>query len=136
MPRKRTWYPTKKLIIKIHKDMLEEFGGRPEFDRGINVFDAILEEVKKTRGVYRKAAVLLRRMATGRIFDDGNHRTAFEVTFMFLQLNDAEMKVKDTKKIIRFIKDIWFYNIDEIEAWLRNGQVPKESYSCSEGKHE
>jgi death-on-curing family protein len=116
--------------------MLEKFGGRSGFDRGINVFDAFLEEVKETKGIYRKAAVLLRRLATGRIFDDGNHRTAFEVTFTFLQLNDAEMKVTNIQKIITFIKDIWYYDIDEIEAWLRNGQIPKESDSCSEGKHE
>jgi death-on-curing family protein len=116
--------------------MIEKFGGRSGFDRGIAVFDAILEEVKKTKGIYRKAAVLLRRLATGRIFDDGNHRTAFEVTFTFLQLNDAEMKVKDTQKIIRFIKDILFYDINEIEAWLKNGQVPQRTNSCSEEKRE
>jgi len=104
MPRKRIWYPTKTFVIKTHKIMLEKFGGRPGFDRGIEVFDVILREVKKTRGIYRKAAVLLRRLATGRIFDDGNHRTAFEVTFTFLQLNDAEMKVQNAQKIIRFIK--------------------------------
>jgi len=116
--------------------MIEKFGGRSGFDRGITVFDAILEEVKETKGIYRKAAILLRRLATGRIFDDGNHRTAFEVTFTFLQLNDAEMKVKDTQKIIRFIKDILFYDLDEIEAWLKNGQVPQKADSCSEEKRE
>lgn len=134
MLRKRIWYPTKTFVIKAHKIMLEKFGGRPGFDRGIEVFDPILEEVKKTKGIYHKAAVLLRRLAIGRIFDDGNHRTAFEVTFTFLQLNDAEMKVKNTQKIIRFIKDILFYDIDEIEAWLRNGQVPQEADSHSEEK--
>ena len=116
--------------------MLEKFGGRSGFDRGIEVFDVILGEVKKTKGIYRKAAVLLRRLATGRIFDDGNHRTAFEVTFTFLQLNDAEMKVQDAQKIIRFIKDIWFYDINEIEAWLRDGQVPQEADSHSKEKCE
>jgi death-on-curing family protein len=121
-------------VIKTHEIMLEKFGGRPGFDRGIDVFDVILREVKKTRGIYRKAAVLLRRLATSRIFDDGNHRTAFEVTFTFLQLNDAKIKVQNAQKIIRFIKNILFYNIDEIEAWLRNGQVPKEADSRSEEK--
>ena len=104
MPRKRIWYPTKSFVIKAHEIMIEKFGGRSGFDRGIAVFDAILEEVKKTKGIYRKAAVLLRRLANGRIFDDGNHRTAFEVTFTFLQLNDTEMKVKGTQKIISLLK--------------------------------
>jgi len=136
MPRKRIWYPTKTFVIKTHGIMLKKFGGHPGFDRGIEVFDGILREVKKTRGIYRKAAVLLRRLATGRIFDDGNHRTAFEVTFTFLQLNNAEMKVQNAQKIIRFIKNILFYNIDEIEAWLKNGQVPQEADSRSEEKFE
>jgi len=131
MPRKRIWYPTEAFVIKTHEIMLEKFGGYPGFDRGIEVFDVILREVKEARGIYRKAAVLLRRLATGRIFNDGNHRTAFEVTFTFLQLNHTKMKVKNAQKIIKFIKNILFYNIDEIEAWLRNGQVPQEANSRS-----
>lgn len=137
MSRKRTWYPNKTFVIEAHDIMLEKFGGRSGFDRGMNVFDAILGEVKKTKGIYRKAAVLLKRMAIGRIFDDGNHRTAFEVTKTFLEMNSTKMKVKDSKKIIKFIKDIWFYNTDEIEVWLMDGQVPqcaRTSYEDSSEK--
>jgi hypothetical protein len=33
----------------------------------------------------------------------------------------------DELKVIRFMKDIKSYNVIEIEAWLRDGKVPKKS---------
>jgi len=61
----------------------------------------------------------------GRIFKDGNHRTAFEIAKIFLEMDGKKMKITDTEKIIRFIKDIRQYNIDEIENWLENGEISK-----------
>jgi len=45
--------------------MLREFGGYPGLRSNGEVFKSILREVKKTRGIYRKAAVLLRKLNTG-----------------------------------------------------------------------
>ena len=60
-------------------------------------------------------------------FADGNHRTAYEVTKTFLEMNGGEMKVVDLREVITFIKDIRCYSIDEIEAWLKYGKVQKRS---------
>jgi hypothetical protein len=35
------------------------------------------------------------------------------------------MKITNTEKIIRFIKDIRQYEIDEVEAWLEYGEISK-----------
>jgi prophage maintenance system killer protein len=100
--RKRTWYPTENFISKTHKIMLEGFGGHPGIERGLVVFNVIIEEAKREKGIYRKAATFLRRIVVDRIFKDGNHRTAFEVTKTSLEMNGKKIKINDTEKIIRF----------------------------------
>jgi prophage maintenance system killer protein len=119
----KTWYPNEELVQKIHETMLEKYGGWPGFERGMNVFQSIITEMKAARGIYRKAAILLRGVVTGRIFKDGNHRTAQALTETFLEMNNAPMYIQDSKEIIRFIKNILYYNIDEIEAWLKHGKT-------------
>lgn len=118
------WYPERALIILIHEDMIKRFGGRLGFERGIEVYDVVVKEVKGTHGsLYRKAAVFLKSMVNARIFADGNHRTAYVVTDVFLDENGAEIRTSNQQEIIRFIKDIKTYSIKEIEVWLRDGKV-------------
>jgi hypothetical protein len=38
-------------------------------------------------------------------------------------MNEAELKEKDDQKIIKFIKDIRKYSIEEIEGWLKDGTL-------------
>jgi len=89
-------------------------------------FDVVLAKVRVESGLYRKAAVLLREVVGCRIFVDGNHRTAYEVVKTFLVMNGGTMAAEDQKDVIRFIKSVASYTVDEIEAWLRYGKVPKE----------
>ena len=119
----KTWYPNEELVQKIHETMLEKYGGWPGFERGMNDFQSIITEMKTTKGIYRKAAILLRGTVTGRIFKDGNHRTAQALVETFLEMNNAPMYIQDSKEIIKFIKNILHYNIDEIEAWLKHDKT-------------
>jgi death-on-curing family protein len=119
------WYPDEAFVIETHKEMLEKYGGYPGFERGIIQFHIVLEEVKKSRGdVHTKAAIFLQRLVNVRIFKDGNHRTAYEVTDTFLRMNGARININDEKEIIRFIKHIKEYTIEQVEGWLENGKVP------------
>lgn len=129
------WYPDEKFVEKTHDLMLKKYGGHPGFNVGIEVYKHILDEIKTAKGIYHKAAILLRKLATIQIFQNGHHRTAFEVTKTFLEMNDAKIKTQNKKEIIRFIKYILYYNIDEIEAWIRNGEVPQKSRENSSKKH-
>jgi len=70
------WCPDEAIVVHMHETMLEKYGGWPGFERGIIVFRSVLADMKAAKGIYRKAAFLLRRIVTGRIFKDGNHRTA------------------------------------------------------------
>lgn len=124
----RIWYPDESIVLQVHEELLEQFGGHPEFERGIDLFSVVLKEVKDARGIYGKAAVLLRRLVDVRIFCDGNHRTAYSVTDIFLRMNGKRIHEDSERKVIRFIKDVKCYTVDDIEAWLRDGQIPKRSH--------
>jgi death-on-curing family protein len=119
------WYPDDAFVIQTHEEMLEKYGGYPGFERGIIQFRLVLTRVKASRGnIYRKGAILLQGMVNGRVFLDGNHRTAYEVTDTFLRENGERIKIQDEQKVIRFIKDIKQYSIEQVEDWLENGKVP------------
>jgi prophage maintenance system killer protein len=113
----KTWYPNAELVLKIHEIMLQKYGGWPGFERGMNVFQSILAEMKVAKGIYRKAAILLRGIVTGRIFKDGNHRTAQALTETFLEVNNASMYIQGSKEIIRFIKSILHYKLGLLKAF-------------------
>ena len=122
------WYPDDVFVLQTHEEMLKKYGGYPGFERGIGQFDLVLAEVKASRGsVYRKAAMLLQRMVNVRIFQDGNHRTAYEVADTFLRMNGKRIKIADQQKVIRLIKDIKQYSIEQIASWLENGEAPQGS---------
>jgi prophage maintenance system killer protein len=103
--------------------MIKAVGGWSGFQVGMQPYETYLKEVKATPGLYRKAAVLLQNIAMGRMFKDGQHRTAFVVTKDFLEHNGGEFKEKDEVKLIRFIKDIRKFSIDEITSWLEYGST-------------
>jgi len=126
---KDVWYPDEKLVLEIHKTILEKYGGWQGYERGINVLFYILTDAKKAKGIYNKAAVFLRKLVVGRIFVDGNHRTAQAITEIFLEMNNTQMKVQETEEIIRFIKHILEYDLEEIAEWLENGTTKRSNQS-------
>ena len=117
------WYPPDWFIEQVHDAMIQHIGGWTGFEVGLEPYHSFLKEVKAAEGIYHKAAILLKCIATSRIFQDGHHRTAYIVTKTFLEKNDSEFKEKDEQIIIRFIKDVRTYSIEEIEGWLRNGKL-------------
>ena len=60
------------IVLETHRIMIEKYGGRLGFERGTEAFKHILADVKIAKGIYRKAAILLRRLVTDRIFKDGS----------------------------------------------------------------
>ena len=116
----KVWYPPDEFLVKAHDIMIKRYGGWTGFETGLKPYHKLIEEAKRAKGVYRKAAILLRGIATSRIFQDGHHRTAFIVTKTFLEVNDVKPMQKSDPEIIKFIKDIRQHNIDEIESWLKN----------------
>lgn len=53
------------------------------------------------------------------------------ITETFLEMNNMQMKIQKSKEIIKFIKGILCYNIDEIEEWLKYGTTKGSEESVS-----
>ena len=117
------WYPSEAFVEKAHEIMIERYGGHTGFERGINIYLCLIEEIKQIEGTYMKAAMLLQGIAVRRIFQDGNHRTAYIATKTFLEMNDGEINEKDDLKVIKFIKEIRNYNLNQVESWLKDGKL-------------
>lgn len=49
MPQENIWYPDKEFVVKVHDRMLEKFGGFQGFERGLKIFDFILEKLKQQK---------------------------------------------------------------------------------------
>ena len=119
----KIWYPSDDFLIFAHDIIIECYGYWSGFELGIEPYHHIINETEEVEGIYRKAAILIKGIATTRIFQDGHHRTAFEVTKTFLEMNGAEFKEKDELKIIKFMKGIRKFDIEQIEGWLKNGTL-------------
>ena len=120
-----TWYPRRELIVYIHDEQIKKYGGRMGFHRDPSLLDMIVRETRKYEGdIYQKAAFLLSKIIYTHVFKDGQHRTAFATTEMFLRKNGARIYYRDYKEAQRFLKEIGQYKIDEIAEWLRHGRHP------------
>jgi len=117
------WYPDADFVVWVHGVVLERFGGHAGFERGVGVFGFVLQKVKAETGLYRRAAVLLVELVRCRMFADGNHRTAFEVTKTFLEMNGGALASEGLGDVVRFIKNINSYSVEEVEKWLKYGKI-------------
>ena len=101
------WYPNERFIEEMHTMVLKEWGGHTGYEAGIIILTPILEEVKKAKDAYVKAAILLRSLIVSpRIYGDGNHRTALITTEIFLKRNGKKIYTTNTQETYKFIKDI------------------------------
>jgi len=121
------WYPNKDFVEDTHILMLERYGGFTGYERGIDVFDTILEDARKTEDMFRKAAIFLYDICGKRMFKDGNHRTAIVTTRTFLVKNGMNLGTNDPEKIYKFVKSIAYHSVDDIEKWIKYGSVEESS---------
>ena len=123
------WYPNERFIEEAHELCIREYGGYMGYETGIGLYKVILKEVKESEGIFRKAAVLLRRLAVRpTIFQDGNHRVAWMATVTFLNNNGKTTWTDDSEAIYTFIKDVPCYSIEQIAWWLENGPQTETSH--------
>jgi death-on-curing family protein len=100
-------------INKIHKVMIETYGGLPGEVRPGGV-DSVLNSIYYHEGgLAEKAAYLLSRLAKGHIFNDANKRTAYFATLYLVQLNDSDFKGINIKEISQEMNKIASLPIDD-----------------------
>ena len=83
--------------------------------------------------LFMKAAAVLYSFITFHPFVDGNKRTAFETTKMFLRLNGYELltSAEDGVTFTRAIAERRITDIDKIATWLQKHSKRKLIYSFS-----
>jgi death-on-curing protein len=114
-------------VIQIHDVLLEKFGGLPGL-RDENLLLSALEAPKLVLGgteiypsIHEKGAAYLFFLARNHPFNDGNKRTAYFCTRMFLELNNVRLTFKK-EKLEDLVVDVaqGKINKDKIALFLKN----------------
>lgn len=107
--------------VTFHEQQIELFGG----DTGIRDLGALESALFRPQTGYyedliEEAAALWESMAQNHPFVDGNKRTAFAVTDVFLRINGLTITASPDE-IIEFIYSLYdarTFNFEELATWL------------------
>lgn len=96
-------YLSKDQIILIHDKIIEVFS-KEKGKMNLGNLEATLERVEGYKGedqeaLFWKATILLERIILGHPFIDGNKRTAYEATKLFLQTNGYVLNAEEDEVI-------------------------------------
>lgn len=124
-----TELPTPTEIIEIHKEIerengLTHTGSRRRFPK--QTLAGILAEIDEHDGVYLRAGALLKRLISTHLFEDGNKRTAWTVTRLYLDDNGTEPAVRDSDHVAPILRRIQRFDADELAEWLETGEIDEE----------
>ncbi len=79
-------------------------------------------------GTFLRGAVLLRKLITSHYFEDGNKRTAWATTVLYLERCSAE-PAESGESVERILKRIRRYDAREIAEWLATGDLDRDRLS-------
>lgn len=85
----------------------------------------LLDEARGFDGVYLRAAFLLRKLITSHLFEDGNKRTAWSVTWFYLERHGLAPVEQDVS-VERVLRRIRRYDVEEIADWLEFGELDRD----------
>lgn len=117
--------PTPETILTIHEEIEDEYDMKY---RGVRVaapklkLREILQDAADHDTLYGRAAFLLRKLVTAHLFEDGNKRTAWAVTRIYLERND-ESPAEHGLPVERVLRRIRRYDVDELAEWLETGDL-------------
>ena len=108
-------------ILAIHEDQIERYGGAHGI-RDPGLLEAAL--FRPQTGYYEtlidEAAALWESLSQNHPFVDGNKRTAFAATFVFLAINglDVTSSDDDSQVFILELYDSGGVNFENLQSWL------------------
>ena len=108
-------------ILAIHEDQIERYGGAHGI-RDPGLLEAAL--FRPQTGYYDtlidEAAALWESLSQNHPFVDGNKRTAFAATFVFLAINglDVTSSDDDSQAFILDLYDSGGVNFENLQSWL------------------
>ncbi len=109
-------------VVAIHDMQIERFGGGDGL-RDPGALESALYRPQSGyyKNVIQEAAALWESLSQNHPFVDGNKRTAFVSTFLFLSVNNIEVTAS-SKKALEFVMNCYensIANYETFEAWLR-----------------
>jgi death-on-curing protein len=121
--------PTPVEIIEVHEEIEESYGLTYTGISSVlpeQTLENILDDIDDFDGVYLRAAGLLRRLISVHIFEDGNKRTAWTVTRLYLEDNDAEPAMRDPERVATVLRRIQRFDTHELAEWLKTGNLDED----------
>jgi prophage maintenance system killer protein len=88
----------------------------------------LVSDVAEYDGTFLRAAALLRKLITSHYFEDGNKRTAWATTVLYLERCSAEPAERGTS-VEQVLKRIRRYEVCEIAEWLATGKLDRDRLS-------
>jgi len=124
------WVP-RDSIIKMHDDQINKYGGCPG---GVNeaLLDSALAKPQqnwfygKSLTIFQLAAEYTSGLTCNHAFSDGNKRTGFVVTYVFLKLNGYSLNVPTPDEVEQTMVEIASGNLtqEDIANWLKTNSQP------------
>ena len=121
---------SKKLVLYIHYDQIEQHGGSFEL-RDITLLESALDKPRnkfhydKNSDIFDLAASYGTGLSINHPFVDGNKRVSFQAMFVFLGLNGFEIDAPEEEVVIKMLllaegklKE------KELSGWLRENSIP------------
>jgi len=113
-------------ILAIHERVLEETGGLHGIrDLGLLFSIAVKPQTilggeEMYQGLFVKAASLIESLIQYHVFSDGNKRTAFLATVVFLAMNGYLLKTSE-KEAYAFVMNVTKkkFDLKEVAIWLK-----------------
>lgn len=96
-------YLSTEQVMLIHEEIIESFS-KEKGNMSPGNLEATLQRVEGYKGddkdaLFWKASILLERIILGHPFIDGNKRTAYEATRVFLEVNGHALKASEDEAI-------------------------------------
>ena len=114
-------------VIAIHADQIERYGGGPGF-RDPGLLEAAL--FRPQTGYYPslidEAAALWESLSQNHPFVDGNKRTAFAATYVFLLINGLRITAsdEDAQDFVLGLYETNQLNFETLRIWLLDNTKP------------
>jgi len=120
--------PTPEEILATHEEIEEAYDMTHTGVRALMPemkLQRIVDDAAEADGVFQRAAILLRRLISAHIFEDGNKRTAWVTTRKFLEAH-GEGPAERTPGAERVLYRIQRFDTEEIATWLRTGEIDED----------
>lgn len=122
-------FPTPDEVVEIHERIEERYnlthtGTRATLPK--QTLESVIEGTTGHDGTFKQAAALLRDLTTAHVFEDGNKRTAWATTRLFLQRREADIADRNPSMAAAVMRRIKRFDYEQLAEWLATGEIDEE----------